>query len=361
MRRLSLFLGVVAIFLFTGQGCISLGGNDSPNSGPAGVFVSTDRGENWRELSTLIQTEGTKSISSVSVYRIVPDPKDTRAMYLATRSHGLFFTYDEGRTWQQPAGPVSTGFIYSAAIHPTSNCVIYATNGVQVYKTTDCSRNWTEVYREQRSNVQIVSLAFDQLTPQRVLMAENNGDLLQTLDEGASWSVLTRLKTQIAEIVSDELQPNVLYLATRSDGLYRSDDGGQTWVERKQELATFSGALEYRRLVLHPSIPNLLYWVSTYGILVSDNGGASWKAFELITPPGSVSIYGFAVHPTDTDILYYTSTLKDGSRPTFYRSDDGGASWTTKRLPSAQIPSILRVHPDKPDWIYVGFSLPLTK
>jgi hypothetical protein len=76
----------------------------------------------------------------------------------------------------------------------------------------------------------------------------------------------------------------------------------------------------------------------------------------LLTAPGSVQIYGFAINPQDDNHIYYTATANN--RSTFYRSIDGGANWITKKLPSGQIPTALRIHPEEPDWIYVGFTIP---
>jgi hypothetical protein len=76
----------------------------------------------------------------------------------------------------------------------------------------------------------------------------------------------------------------------------------------------------------------------------------------LLTAPGSVQIYGFAVNPKNPNHMYYTATANN--RSTFYRTVDGGQNWITKRLPSGQIPTALRVHPEQEDWVYVGFTIP---
>jgi hypothetical protein len=55
--------------------------------------------------------------------------------------------------------------------------------------------------------------------------------------------------------------------------------------------------------------------------------------------------------------MYYTATLKDLSRSTFYKSIDGGVNWTTKKLPTGQVPAKMRIHPEK-NYIYIGFAIP---
>lgn len=352
---------MMSMLLLVGQGCVSLGGNKVTTEGVAGVFVSTDKGENWSHLTALPEADGVKSIADANVYRMFEDPQDPNAMYLTTRAQGMYYTYDDGRTWQRPTDPIlQSGFIYSVAVHPKDKCTIYVTNGNQVFRSNDCSRTYEEVYRESRSGVLIQALRFEHAEPYRLFMGEDNGNLLQSMDGGKSWTVLQRFDSRITHIEADRLKAGQLYIVTRDNGLYRSTDSGITWVPLADTLKDYSGALEYRGFVMHPTKQNVIYWVSTYGILYSINAGDTWQPIDLITPPGSVNIYSFAVNPKNDQEMYYTATLKDLSRSTFYRSIDGGKNWTTKRLPTGQVPITMRTHPVK-DYLYLGFAIPLKK
>lgn len=353
---------VMSMLILAGQGCVSLGGgNDVTTSGVAGVFVSTDKGENWTHLTALPEADGVKSIADANVYRLYDDPQDTEAMYLATREQGLFYTYDSGRVWQRPSDPnLQGGFIYSVAVHPKDKCTIYATNGNQVFLSKDCSRSYEEVYRESRSGITIQSLRFENTEPYKLFMGENNGDLLQSMDGGKSWTVVNRFASQLVHIEVDRFKAGQMYVTTRNNGIFRSTDGGQTWIGLAEKLQEFPGALEYRNFIMHPTKPHVIYWLSTYGILYSTNAGDSWQAVDLITPPGSVNIYAFAVNPKNDQEMYYTATLKDFSRSTFYRSIDGGKNWTTKRLPTGQVPITMKTHPEK-EYLYLGFAIPPKK
>jgi hypothetical protein len=113
--------------------------------------------------------------------------------------------------------------------------------------------------------------------------------------------------------------------------------------------------------VLHPSKANTIFWISKYGILRSEDAGASWQELHLITPPGTVNIYGFAINPTNENELYYTGTILGEKnahvRSTFYKSVDGGRSWTTKKLPTNTIPVAIYIHPLKPEIVFMAFTL----
>ena len=80
---------------------------------------------------------------------------------------------------------------------------------------------------------------------------------------------------------------------------------------------------------------------------------------KLITAPGGANIYGFAVNPQNDNEIYYTATI--GTRSTFYKTADGGQNWVTKKLPSGQVPTVLRVHPSNPNMLYLGLTIPPSK
>jgi len=359
-KSLLVFSLLLMGFVLTGGSCVSFSSNSkSVATGPSGVFMSNDKGDTWKSSSLWPTAEGVKKITAINIYRVVDDPSDPNAMYLATKEHGVFYTYDNGTTWQQFTKPFNAGFAYAVAVNPSDKCDIYVSNGNQVYKTDDCGRFWKEVYREARQNVRIASLNFNFINPYEIFMGISNGDLLKSADKGVSWSMVHSFKTVTAGVVMSKLDPEVMFMATRSSGLYRSIDSGKTWVSLKTNMKGFSKALEYRRFALHPTDPKTLYWISTYGILVSKDNGDTWTDLKLVTPPGTVNIYAFTVNPKNDKEMYYTATVND--RSTFYKSDDGGATWITKKMPTGQIPVFIRVNPSTPETLFMGFTMPPAK
>ncbi|OGH76783.1 MAG: hypothetical protein A2469_02240 [Candidatus Magasanikbacteria bacterium RIFOXYC2_FULL_40_16] len=357
MKKTLLYVGLLSlVFLLTGAGCISFGGGNKQTEqlGPAGMFMSVDKGENWKQISLLPSSTGVKNISTVDVYKIFTDPQDPAALYWATPDNGFFYSYDEGASWQQPEGDLKKGPIYSIAVDPENKCGIFVSNGGKILHSDDCNRSWTELYIESRPNVRIASIAINPTVSNQILAALNNGDIIQSLDSGKSWHTLHRLKIELVEIVPDMLQKDIFYLVTKKDGLMRSKDAGDNWVSLKDTMKDYSKANEFRRFVAHPKVPGRLYWISTFGILFSSDSGDSWNSINLITPPGSTHIFGFYVSPKKVDEIYYTATISN--RSTFYKSVDGGQNWITSKLPSNQLPSVLYMHPEKDDVLYLGFT-----
>ncbi len=241
-------------------------------------------------------------------------------------------------------------------MHPKDKCTIYATNGSFLYRSIDCNRSWVEVHRDAGGS-RITSVAVNPFPPHQVYATKNNGNIMESEDGGISWKVKYYLGGRIVDMFADPHVPGRLYLATESKGLFRSVDGGAQWQQLDAQLKNFTGGLEYRRFMVSPDTSDLLYYVSTYGIHISEDGGDNWITPNLIHPPGSARIFGFAVNPVNPKEMFYTATINE--RSTFYKTVDGGENWITKKLPSGQIPTALRVHPEKPEWIYLGFTIPV--
>lgn len=355
MRKWYLSIILASVLILGGAGCISFSGNNSTATGPVGFFITSDKGDSWKSISLVPTASGVQSLSGVSVYGLIEDPQDSNGLYWLTRGAGMYYSYDGGMGWKITAPPLSSGFVYGLAIHPEDKCTIFATNGRQVFKSDDCNRSWVEMYREADTTQQINSIAFNPFSPFEIYITRDGGDLLRSEDNGKSWQMVNRFGKKIFKIVFDTLERDLVYVVTKDSGLQQSKDGAKTWEDLGSKLSAYTGALDYRRLYINPKKAEQIYWISKFGILMSRNAGIDWEPINLITPPGSVSIYSFAVNPVNEREIYYTATVN--TRSTFYRSVDGGKNWVTRKLPSDQLPVTLRVNPNNTNLIYLGFTL----
>ena len=341
----------------TGASCVTIGG---ATVGSVGVYKSVDKGENWAAIASMPTTQGVKSLGSLNIYNIVMDPSDPNALYACTRGQGLYYTYNGGESWQEVAA-MKSKYIYGLAIDPKDKCVIYASDGQHLFKTNDCSRSWKLIFTEERTEQRFVSVSVDFGDSKIVYAAQLGGDILRSIDGGQSWRVVKRFNFNLQYLGSDSFVPKRLYAAGYRDGLYRSDDGGENWIDLNNGLESFTDSKTFYRFVLNPGQKDSIFWISKYGILRSDDAGASWSDMSLLTPPGSVNIYSFAISPHNQKELYYTGTLLDSNnqhvRSTFYKSIDGGKNWITKKLPTNTIPVSMIIHPEKNDVLIMGFTV----
>lgn len=350
-----LFLGFGMSLFLLGAGCVSFS-KAAPTT--MGVYRSSDKGENWRDLNAYPTAQGLKSLSGIKVYRIFQDPSDNNALYLGTRGQGLYYSYDKGETWQNVSA-FAGRYIYGVSVDPGDKCNLYVTDGSAIYKSEDCSRTWKTIYTAQ-SGGKLVSMSIDNFNRSNIYAALENGSILQSSNAGISWRVIKTFKAVVREVMTDPQTQGRLYVATSLMGLQRSDDGGVNWEDASEGLKSFTQGLYFYRLVLDPGRKDSIYWLSKYGIFHSTDAGRTWVEMKLVTAPGSVNIYTFAVNPKNPKEMYYTGTVFGAdnkvSNSKLYKSTDGGVSWFNRKLPSSAVPVSLFLHPDDPNMLFSGFT-----
>jgi len=291
-----------------------------------------------------------------------------------------------------------------------------------VWKTIDGGRVWAPVFDSQPvasigamavapSAPDVVYVGSGESTP-RDSTGYGNG-VYKTTDGGATWTHLGLENTEhIGKIAVDPRNPDVVFVAAMGSlygpnpdrGVFRSRDGGRTW-QRVLYGDENVGAVE---VVIDPSNPRVVYaglWNTRRppwfvyaptngpggGIFKSTDGGSTWKQLTAGLPTGVIGRSGIAVAPANPRRVYAVVDCLDPepaaagaaapsaappSQPAapaagagaatqappaqggFFRSDDGGASWT--RLSSDQALwgrgwyfEKIVVDPRDPDIVYV--------
>src|SRR6266545_5383014 len=172
-------------------------------------------------------------------------------------------------------------------------------------------------------------------------------------DGGASWK-FTGLRDSgaISAITIDPRDPNRMFVAAAGSlyngggqrGVYRSTDGGRSWVRVLAGANDFTGATEvfldprdsrrmYAVLWDHRRTPSLRQYGGVgSGVFRSTDGGSTWQRLDSLVPSGPlVGRIGLGLAPSDPDRLY--AILSKGNTGAsffdgFYRSDDGGSTWS---------------------------------
>ena len=356
-KKTKILFGMLAVLVLTGAGCIQFSGS---SQGPMGMFASTDGGESWVQKNLVLTSQGTKSLATVAnVYRIYTDPSDTKALYMATRGQGLYYSYDRGESWNSSAF-FANKYIYALSVDPNNKCIIFVSDGANIFRTEDCQRTWDLVFTEGRPTQRLTALSSDPTNSNIVYAAEVGGDILRSKDGGKSWRIIKSFGVELRYLAVDPFNSSRIYAASYDRGLYRSDDQGENWTSLSKEFDNFSGSLNFYRLMFHPTQANTLFWISKYGIFRSTDAGVTWAEIKLLTPPGSVNIYAFAVNPKNLSEMYYTGTILGGDnqniRSTLYKTTDGGVNWVTKKLPTNSIPIDIIISKENGKNIFVGFT-----
>jgi photosystem II stability/assembly factor-like uncharacterized protein len=291
--------------------------------------------------------------------------------------------FTSGLRWRM-LGPFRGGRVDAVTGVPGRPNEFYfgAVNG-GVWKSIDAGRVWTPVFDSQPV-ASIGAIAVAPSAPDVVYvgsgectlrdsMGYGNG-VYKSTDAGKSWSHIGLDDTQhIGRIAVDPRNPNIVFVAAighlyapnAERGVFRSSDGGKSWkkVLYKDENV---GAVE---VVIDPTNSSVIYaglWNTrrppwyTYrpsngpggGIFKSTDGGTTWKQLTSGLPKSGIGKTGIAVSPGNprrvyavVDCLEADTTAPAPAAPTtggggrggaaaqpvqggFFRSDDGGATWT---------------------------------
>jgi photosystem II stability/assembly factor-like uncharacterized protein len=351
---LSTALAVFALLL-VGQGCLGTG--STPASGPdGGVWKTADRGKTWVSKRSLVSGATVNAaVANLSIVTMSLDPQDEKAIYLGTTENGILYTLDGGDSWRS-AKPMSQGRVNFIAVDPKHKCTVYAVSTNKIYKTETCNRDWTQIFFDPRTDKVFTRIIVDWFNSTMVYAGTSEGDIFKSTDSGMTWKAIKRVEgTAITSLVMDPHDSRVIYAGTAGDGIWKTLDGGSTWLQIKKQFGEdFSDARRVTQIVVDPKNSNVIYEVSKYGIIKSTDQGETWKALNLIAPPGTITISAFAIDQTDNNKMIYTGPT------TLAYSSDGGTSWTAQKLPTTRGGSSLIIDPKNGNTIYLGTQL-LTK
>lgn len=173
---------------------------------------------------------------------------------------------------------------------------------------------------------------------------------------------------RITGIAADQSDQNTIYIAAAGGGVWKTTNGGLTW----SVLTDMQSTLSMGAIAIAPSNPSVLYagtgeannsGDSNYGrgILVSTDGGATWK---LSSGPSNsfdrLVTSQIAVHPADSNIAYaaMSSFGHNASccRSGIYKTFDGGASWVNTTTLAFPAWSAVAINGDNPDVLYAGIG-----
>ena len=280
-----------------------------------GVWKTTDYGESWHNVSDGFFT--TPSIGDIAVSQTDPN-----IVYVGTGSDGLrsnviagkgmYRSTDGGGTWTA-SGLERTGHIGAVEIDPRNNNVVWVAAIGQafnanpergVYKTTDGGQNWERVL-----------YLSDEIGFSDLEMVPNNPDVV------------------FATAWKGERKPWTILSGGNNDegGLYKSVDGGQSWRRVTEGLP--GGLIGKLDLAVSPADSSIVYLLAEAG----DGEGGLYKSvdqgesFEQVSSERGLTNRPFYyanvdVDPMDPDVVYVMATR-------YYKSTDGGASWSQMRPP----------------------------
>ncbi len=344
-----MFSLLLAAIVFVGAGCITIETGEG-GAGNGGIFKTVDKGDAWTQRVAIPTTDGSaRGIGAYSVVTIAQDPQDPNAIYVGTSENGMWFSYDGGIAWYQPA-QLRRGRINAIAVDPKNKCVVYVTSENRILKSTDCSRTYEATYLDTRTARVMTAIVVDAFNPNIVWIGNDGGDVLKSEDSGVSWKPVTSFRSGVKRMVASADDSRRVYAGTEKNGIWRTDDAGANWLDLRENYKEIRDTADLYDMALGVSDPQVVVAAVKQGLIVSRDRGTTWTAMELLTPASSAVIHAVAVDPKDANSIYY------GTSTTFYRSPNGGVNWVPKKLPTTRAATALLVDRSNPSVLYMGVT-----
>lgn len=332
-----------------GAGCFG-GSSTAVTSG--GVWQSVDSGKTWEQTAAVPTATGVSSLADVDVTTFAIDPQDSSVLYAGTLENGMFYSLDSGVSWQRPEEiQARSGYIIAIGVSSKDVCTYYVAKSDRVMMTQDCGRSFdTEVYVEGSPDASITAMALDWYDPNIVWLGTSAGNVIRSLDGGNSWTTMTRLDDDVTALLISNADSRIVFAGTKTNGMNRTVDSGVTWTNFEKPLKDFKSSDRVYGFAQNGD-GSFIVMNTKYGLLSSSDNGATWSGISLISSSGEVRIYGLALAPESSDIIYYATDS------TVNRSTSAGGAWTTSELPSTRAGFVLMVDPDDSTHLYLGSAM----
>jgi photosystem II stability/assembly factor-like uncharacterized protein len=277
---------------------------------------------------TPVGPPGTGSTFMVN-HELVPDPFSPSTLYLLDRGEngsGLWKSTNGGGSWTSINAGLGTSLVRSLVADPFTPGTLYILRDESILKSTDGGRTWTEVFPGHPEDGLIFErIVADPAVPGALWSFYSfDGAIYRSTDGGATWTALGSVGGgPVGNLAFDSLNSNVVYFSNQ-EGLWKSTDRGAHWTE----VSGFRGD-GFDWIEIAPSRPATLYARPTLGAsnpvypcVRSDDGGLTWTLLPF--PEAEDHCDALVVDPENHRRIWVVST--DTRR--FYRSQDGGATWT---------------------------------
>lgn len=206
--------------------------------------------------------------------------------------------------------------IYTIAKAPSDANVLYAGTATSgVFKSTDNGLTWNLVTKDYLVN-EVYTIAIDP-NDEDIVFFNGEGETYKTTDGGSTWSLAGDVTFQASPHYGNELVAHptnsLIYFLCAEDGLYRTIDGGANWTKIKGG--------EFQELEFHPTNSNQLYAIQqlnnrTYFYKSTDEG-STWvlkpNGWPGVASFSSTTFDGIDMGGATTDYVNFASDPEPGN------------------------------------------------
>ena len=252
---------------------------------------------------------------------------------MAVDADGVAMSSDGGTSWQVRNAGLKAAEIQAMAVG-TGKTYIAANSG-SLYSLAPGGSSFTEM--DNSSLLALPSVSFFDvhlvsipgLTDDTLYAVLGETILARSNDSGATWARIFPAANRPYTVAASPLDPHTVYAGT-STGIFKSTDDGNTWSDQSAGLPA---ATEVQHVVIS-NTPNIVYAITDpassatslpFQLFRSTDGAGSWSQISNVV---GTNYYGLAVDPESDQTLY--AQIDTG----FYKSTDGGTTWSAGKLTS---------------------------
>jgi photosystem II stability/assembly factor-like uncharacterized protein len=305
------------------------------------VILDRDVGGEWRVAH--------RALSGLHVSAIVmPEPG---VLFAGVFRDSVYMSTDSGRSWTPRGDGLGVKNVYSLLAVPKGNgYTLYAgTQPAHLFRSDDKGASWKELpgLREVPSlprwnfpapphEAHVKHLVADPRDPSGLYACIEQGALLKSTDEGASWREMPDVDEDVHFLSIDPRDAQRMVISS-GIGCYASDNGGAAWKRITTQDDPVGGYPD--TLVRQPSDPDVMFLGAARGgpavwrktrrsdshLCRSQDGGRTWEFPEAFPHDLVASIQAIALEESGRSVSLYLGTTSGE----ILEGADGGGSWKT--------------------------------
>ncbi len=213
---------------------------------------------------------------------------------------GIFMSTDKGDNFTNISSGLGIRMFYRLGCSPTDPIKITAgaqDNGSSILTSTGWI-DWLGADGQEG--------AIDNTNSNIIYGSSQYGDLYKSTNGGTTYSGLTAPASNgdwTTPLILDPIAANTLYVGYTE--IYKSTNGGSSWTQ----ISNFGTGNNFKYMAIAPSNSSYIYVAQGTSIYKTTNGGTSWTS--IAAGLGGLSINGIAVHNSDPNkVAVATSSSK---------------------------------------------------